>query len=66
MDLGKLTKALQITKELNGENLVFSDKLWLEDDGFVANYTTDKRVGIDYATEPYKSIHWRFLIEKKY
>jgi DNA-3-methyladenine glycosylase len=58
---GKLTKFLEIDRSLNGENLINSDKLWLEDDGFVPDYKTGKRVGIDYATEEYKNKPWRFI-----
>lgn len=61
---GKLTKHLQIDRRLNGENLITSDKLWLEDDGFEVKYKTDKRVGIDYATEEYRNILWRFILEE--
>ena len=62
---GKLTKHLQIDRSLNCENLISSDKLWLEDDGFKVIYKTDKRVGIDYATEEYRNILWRFILEEK-
>ena len=62
---GKLTKHLQIDRSLNGENLIVSDKLWLEDDGFECKYKTDKRVGIDYATEEYRNIPWRFIMEEE-
>ncbi|MCL2859641.1 MAG: DNA-3-methyladenine glycosylase [Oscillospiraceae bacterium] len=58
---GKLTKAMNIGKELNGIDLVDSDEIWIEDDGYVTSYTTSKRIGIDYATEPYKSMEWRFI-----
>ena len=61
---GKLTKHLQIDRSLNGENLIISDKLWLEDDEFKCKYRTDKRVGIDYATEEYRNIPWRFIMEE--
>ncbi len=60
----KLTKALDITKELNGVDLTTSNNIWIEDDGYQPDYITSKRVGIDYATEPYKSIEWRFIIKK--
>ena len=58
---GKLTKAMNIGKELNGINFINSDKMWIEDDGYIANYRTDKRVGIDYATEFYRNAEWRFI-----
>jgi len=58
---GKLTKALQIDRSLNGENLFTSDILWIEDDGFKPDFETSKRVGIDYATEEYRNKLWRFI-----
>ena len=59
---GKLTKALSIDRSLNGEDLINSEKMWLEDDGYKAEYTLGKRIGIDYATEEYRNILWRYTI----
>ncbi|MDE7404827.1 MAG: DNA-3-methyladenine glycosylase, partial [Lachnospiraceae bacterium] len=56
---GKLTRAMEIGRDLNCEDMVTSDRLWLEDDGFRPEYVTAKRVGIDYATEEYRDILWR-------
>ena len=58
---GKLTKKLKITKELNYENLILSDNIWIEEDGFIAEYITSSRVGINYAAEKDKNIEWRFV-----
>ena len=58
---GRLTKALNIDRSLNQENLIASDKLWVEDDGHKCSYETAKRIGIDYATEEYKNKLWRFI-----
>jgi DNA-3-methyladenine glycosylase len=60
---GKVTKALKIDRSLNGENLIKSQKLWLEDDKFTPKYKQTKRIGIDYATEEYRNILWRFVVE---
>ena len=60
---GKLTKAMQIDKSLNGEDLTVSKQLWIEDDGMRPAYQSAKRVGIDYATEEYRNILWRYLID---
>ena len=35
---GKLTKALCIDRTLNGEDLISSNDLWIEDDGYKAEY----------------------------
>lgn len=57
---GRLTKAMQITKELNAVDLTASDEIWIEDDGAIPEYVTGKRIGIDYADEYYRNIEWRF------
>jgi DNA-3-methyladenine glycosylase len=59
---GKLTKALGITTAQNGEDLVASSRLWLEDDGFQAACEASKRIGIDYASEEYRNKLWRFTL----
>lgn len=59
----RLTKALKIDKNLNGIDLAQSNELWIEDDGYPAEYITAPRVGIDYAAEPYKSIKWRYILK---
>lgn len=60
---GKLTRAMEIDRTLNGEDMVLSERLWIEDDGFKPAYRADKRVGIDYATEEYRDILWRFIVD---
>lgn len=57
----KLTKALQINKNLNGESFL-QNKIWFESDGFIPEYTTAERIGINYADDYYKNIHWRFIL----
>lgn len=61
---GKLTKFMNINSELNNVDITASDKIWIEDDHKRFKYITTKRVGIDYAQEPYKSIEWRYIIKK--
>ena len=60
---GKLTRAMEIDRSLNGEDMVTSDLLWIEDDGYKPQYARAKRVGIDYATEKYRDILWRFIAD---
>lgn len=57
---GRLTKLLKIDRMLNGENLISSDRLWLEDDGYAPEHEVSRRVGIDYASEKYRNMLWRF------
>jgi DNA-3-methyladenine glycosylase len=63
---GRVTKAMKIDRSFNRQALIPENKLWLEDDGVVLKYVTDKRVGIDYANESDRNKHWRFIaiIEK--
>lgn len=56
----RLTKAMQITKDLNNVDLTTSDEIWIEDDGTAPDYVTGKRIGIDYADDFYRNIEWRF------
>lgn len=58
---GKLTRALNIDRKLNGENLIKSNLLWLENNGCSFRYKTTKRIGIDYATPEYRNKLWRFI-----
>ena len=59
---GKLTKALNITGELN-RGSILGDELWIEDDGLPCSVTTDRRVGIGYASEEDQSRLWRFKLQ---
>ena len=60
---GKLTKKLSIERRHNGADVVFSDELWIEDDGFNPDdISTSPRVGIDYADEKDRVRPWRFKI----
>ncbi len=59
---GRLTKALQITRSLNGEDMLSCSELWLEDDGIDVNITPDKRVGIDYAEDADRNALLRFKL----
>ena len=59
---GKLTKALGITGELN-RGSIFGDELWIEDDEFSCEVTTDKRVGIGYASQEDQDRLWRFVMK---
>lgn len=61
----KLTKELKIDKSLNDINLCNSNELWIEDDCFKVDYISTKRIGIDYASEYYKNIDWRFVVKNK-
>ncbi len=59
---GKLTKALHITGDLN-RGSIFGDELWIEEDGFLCEVITDKRVGIGYASQEDQDRLWRFKMK---
>ncbi len=60
---GKLTKALGITGELNRTCVCDGGMLYVEDDGFVCQTVTDKRVGIGYASAEDQARLWRFKMQ---
>jgi len=60
----RLTKAMGIDRTLNGESMITSSLLWLEEDGCIPVYTTAKRVGIDYAKPEDRDRLWRFIVQE--
>ena len=58
-----MTKALGITREDNGVDLVNDKNIWIEDDGYkVKEIVETTRIGIDYAEEDALK-PWRFYIK---
>ncbi len=60
---GRVGRALQLDKSFYGEDLATSARIWIEDPGLNAQFTTAPRVGIDYAGEPWISKPWRFIVK---
>ncbi|RLD23621.1 MAG: DNA-3-methyladenine glycosylase [Bacteroidetes bacterium] len=60
---GRLTRLIGVDKEYYGEDLVVSDRIWIEESGVHPDYVAGPRVGIDYAGDPWKDMPWRFLIK---
>lgn len=60
---GKLTKALQIDKSFYGEELINSDRLWVEKGLNDVEIVTTPRIGIDYAGDIWKNKPWRFVLK---
>jgi DNA-3-methyladenine glycosylase len=58
---GRVTRHLRIDKSFSGENLLISDRIWIESGSAEVPYKTTPRIGIDYAGEPWKSMPWRFV-----
>jgi len=59
---GKLTKRLAIDKSFNGEDLIASDRIWIEESGQKPEFLTGPRIGIDYAGDYWKSVPWRYYL----
>ena len=63
---GRVTKYMKIDRSQNTMKLTPENGLWVEDDGTVLEFTTSKRIGIDYADLVDRDRLWRFVaIEKK-
>ena len=58
----RLTKLLKIDRSLNREDLVRSDRLWLETDGSRVKFTAAPRIGIAYASKRDQNRKWRFTL----
>ena len=63
---GRLTKLLKIDRSLNREDLVHSNRLWLESDCSRVKFTSAPRIGIAYASKRDQNSKWRFTIKKAY
>jgi DNA-3-methyladenine glycosylase len=59
---GKLTKNLGIDRSYYGEDLVLSERIWIEDYGLVHSVKSGPRIGIEYAGEYWKSRPWRYYL----
>ena len=59
---GRATKVLKIDRSLSGIDLMASDEIWIEDDGYSFNsFEVKTRIGIDYADEVDRARLWRFV-----
>ena len=61
---GRLTRQLGLNGSLNGEDLLHSERIWIEGTGQEAAFTTHPRIGIDYAGEIWKNKPWRYLLKQ--
>jgi len=58
---GVLTKSLGIDRSFAGENVVSSEKIWIEESGIACEIKTGQRIGIDYAGDYWKTRPWRYF-----
>ncbi|MCY1635966.1 DNA-3-methyladenine glycosylase [Marinifilum sp. D737] len=59
---GRVGRILNLDKTYYGEDLVLSERLWLEDDGQQCSFTHHPRINIDYAGEIWKNKAYRYLL----
>jgi DNA-3-methyladenine glycosylase len=59
---GRVTRKLEIDKSFYGEDLIYSKRIWITDNNIQVNINTSPRIGVDYAGEYWKNIHWRYFI----
>jgi DNA-3-methyladenine glycosylase len=59
---GRLTRSLGIDRSFYGEDLVISERIWVEDTGIIPVVNTGTRIGVEYAGEYWKSKPWRYYI----
>jgi DNA-3-methyladenine glycosylase len=60
---GKVGRELKLDRSFYGENLFFSERLWVEESGESPEYVASPRIGIKYAGEPWVSQPWRFKVK---
>lgn len=58
---GIASKLLKIDTSFSGYDLCNGDEVWIENGGQAVEYTTSKRVGIDYAAKDDRDRLWRFI-----
>jgi len=61
---GRVTRGMGIDGSFNGESILTSPRIWIEDKNRSPLLVRGPRVGIDYAGEPWKSMPWRFMIKR--
>jgi DNA-3-methyladenine glycosylase len=59
---GRVGRELKIDRSFYGEDLLISNRIWIENAPEVTNFKTSSRIGIDYAGEEWKNKPWRFIL----
>ena len=59
---GRVGRQLQLDRSFYGENLINSERIWVEDAEVPDQIITTPRIGIHYAGEPWTSNCWRYLL----
>ena len=59
---GRVGRELQLDRSFYGENLIFSERIWVEEAEPIAEIKTSKRIGVEYSGEEWADKLWRFYI----
>jgi len=59
---GRLTRALQLDRDYYGEDLVTSNRIWIEVKKDSVPFHTTPRININYAGDEWIQKPWRFVI----
>ena len=59
---GILSRELKINNSFYGEDLNYSNRIWIENSHKKNDFYTASRVGIDYAGDEWKNKPWRFIL----
>lgn len=57
---GRVGKLIKLDRSFYGENLVLSERIWIEDQTSKGKILTSPRIGVDYAGDVWKNKPWRF------
>ncbi len=60
---GILSRELKVNNSFYGEDLINSNRIWIEDSYKKNDFYTASRVGIDYAGDKWKNKPWRFILK---
>lgn len=59
---GRIGNLLELDRSFYGEDLGTSERLWLEESELKGEVVAGPRVGVDYASEEWKNMPWRFVL----
>ena len=62
---GKVGRELKIGKRFYGEDLLISNRIWIENAPDELDFSTAPRIGIDYAGEEWRDKAWRFILKQE-
>ena len=60
---GILSRELKVNNSFYGEDLISSNRIWIENSHKKNDFYTASRVGIDYAGDKWKNKPWRFILK---